>query len=60
MLAGLASLKTCKEINLDTLANQIIEDPEFNMITSVREFRVIDLGDKFCSNVKTTYLSRQV
>ena len=60
MLAGLKSVKSSEEIDLSTFASQIIENPEFSLITSVREFRCIDLGDIFCSNVKTSFISTQV
>ena len=60
MLAGMAKLRGIEDINLETLPSQILHDPDYRLVKSVREYRVVDLADIFCSNVRTTYVSGKV
>ena len=57
MLGGFSRLIPLEEIDTNTLSHAILNDPSFSLVSAVREYRVVDLADLFCSNPYTTYVA---
>lgn len=57
MLAGFTSPIPHDRINIDTLANDLYNDPDFQLATAARNFKFVDLGDMYSSTVYTSFIS---
>ena len=55
MLAGFSNLIGANDFDLEYLPHLIETDPRFQLVSAVKEYRCVDLGGIFCTNVHTTY-----
>ena len=55
MLAGFSKLIGVDDFELENLSQLITSDSRYQLVSAVKEYRCIDLGGVFCTNVHTTY-----
>lgn len=55
MLAGFSQLIGLDDFELENLPHLIETDSRFQLVSAVKEYRCVDIGGVFCTNVHTTY-----
>jgi hypothetical protein len=58
MLGGFSKLMPLDNVDSNTLPHKISNDPSYSLVSAVREYRVADFADLFCSNPFTTYVAK--
>ena len=53
----MSKLRSVSEIDLEKFADNITKDKEWQLISCVKEYRVVDFCDLLSTNVHTTYVS---